>query len=354
MSEIINKFNKLLEDPKVNEIMINGTKGIFIEKEGKKFEVDNIFKNDEEVTEVITHIFSKSYKRIDFNYPYGDICLPDGSRVNAIIPPLALQGPSITIRKFSSDIGSLDDLVKNGSLTQKAADFLISCTKGKLNMIFSGGTGVGKTTTLEMLSYHLPEGERVVTIEDAAELKLHSKNLVSLETRDPDENEKGEVTLRDLIKNSLRMRPDRIIIGEVRGEEALDMLQAMSTGHRGTLAVIHGNSPIQVIGRLQAMVLSSGIKLPLDEIKKMIVDSIDIIIHQERFLDGSRKVTYISEVKGIERGEIVVQDLFAFKKEGMSPEGKIQGRLRIVMRTYPKFFNEFRKEGLLDESTFLE
>jgi len=346
------RFKELLKDPEITEIMVNGTRGIFIEKFGQKRELDFSFENEQEVMEIIKEIFSSQGKRIDKYRPYADVCLEDGTRVNAIIPPLARQGPSITIRKFSTNLKSLDDLVANHTLTEKAAKFLIACIKGKLNILISGATGSGKTTTLEMLSYHIPEEERIITIEDTAELKIHHKNLVSLETRDPDEEGKGEVTLRHLIKNALRMRPDRIILGEVRGEEALDLIQAMSTGHRGTLAVIHGNSPSEVLARLETLILSSGIKLPPEEIRKMIAQTINIVIQQEQLSDGSRKITHIAELRGIERGEIVVQDIFAFKMEGKTPEGKIKGRLKSVMRMYPKFFSEFQKLGLLDEKVF--
>ncbi len=346
------RLKRLLEDPDITEIMVNGTKGVFIEKFGKTTQLDFSFQSEEEIMEAIQKIFSSQGKRIDKYHPYGDVCLEDGSRVNAIIPPLARQGPSITIRKFSAKLKSLDDLIANQTLTKKAAEFLIACIKGRLNILISGGTGSGKTTTLEMLSYHIPEEERIITIEDTAELKIHHKNLVSLETRDPDEEGKGEVSLRDLIKNALRMRPDRLIIGEVRGEEALDMIQAMSTGHKGTLAVIHGNSPQEVLSRLETLVLSSGIKLPNQEVRRIIAQTITIVIQQEQLSDGSRKITHIAEVRGLEREEIALQDVFAFKMEGKTPEGKIKGKLRPVMRMYPKFFSGFQKLGLLDERVF--
>lgn len=346
------KIKKLLSDVDITEIMINGTGGVFVEKFGQTSKLEISFKDQEEIMQIITTLFSSQGKRVDKNRPYGDICLKDGSRVNAIIPPLARQGPSITIRKFSSKIKSLEDLIANGTLTKKAADFLKACIAGKLNILISGATGSGKTTTLEMLSCYISEDERIVTIEDTAELKVHQDNLVSLETRDPDEDEKGGVTLRDLIKNALRMRPDRIIVGEIRGEEALDMIQAMSTGHKGTLAVMHGNSPSEVLSRLETLILSSGIKLPNQEIRKMVAETLDIVIQQEQLSDGSRKITYISEVRGVERQEIALQHIFAFRMEGKDAQGKIKGELKPVMRMYPKFFSIFQKLGLLDEKSF--
>ena len=345
-------LDKLLEDPDITEIMINGPDKVFVEKGGVKTLTDIKFAGNEDILSMINEIFSKREKRVNENRPYGDVCLEDGSRVNVIIPPSVLQGVAVTIRKFSQNIRSLDDLVKLGSLSRKAADFLIACIKGKLNIIFSGGTGTGKTTTLEMLSYYIPEQERVITIEDTAELKLHHSNLISLETKDPDEQGKGGVSLSDLIRNSLRMRPDRLIIGEVRGAESLDMIQAMSTGHKGTLAAVHGNSPLQVLARLEALILSSGIKLSLPDIRRMIADTINIIVQQEKFDDETRHITYISEVRGTERGEIVLQDLFKFRKKGRDENGKILGYLKPSMRMYPLFFNAFQREGLLDESIF--
>jgi len=351
MAKGVEKIKKLLSDPAITEIMINGSAATFIEIEGRKKSVDTIF-SPQEIEEAINEIFKNSGKNVSARLPYADICLEDGSRANVIIEPLARFGSAITIRKFSQEIKSLEDLVNRGALSQKMADFLIACINGRLSILFSGATGAGKTTTMEMLSFHIPEEERVVTIEDTAELKLHNKNIVSLETRSVDEAGNSEVSLRDLIRNSLRMRPDRIIVGEVRGPEALDMLQAMSTGHKGTLAVIHGNSSQEIVSRLETLILSSGIKLPIEEIRKMISNTIDIIVQQERFPDGSRRVTHISEVRGIERGEIIIQDLFVFKSQGKTPEGKIKGKFITTMRMYPKFFADFQKLGLLSDKAF--
>lgn len=351
MTEGVKKIKKLLEDPAITEIMINGSAATFIEKDGHKKNAGVTF-SSQETEEVIDEIFRKSGKVVSSYFPYADICLEDSSRVNVIIKPLARMGTAITIRKFSQDIKSLDDLVSKGSMSEKMAQFLIACIKGGTSILFSGATGAGKTTTMEMLSYHIPEEERIILIEDTAELKLHHQNVVSLEARSPDKDGKGEVTLGDLIRNSLRMRPDRIIVGEVRGQEALDMIQAMSTGHKGTLAVIHGSSPQEVISRLETLILSSGIKLPIEEIKRLIANTIDIIVHQERFLDGVRRITHISEIRGLERGEISIQNLFIFKSQGKTPDGKIKGKFISSMRMYPKFFTEFQKLGLLDEKAF--
>jgi len=351
MAEGVDKLQKLLDDPKITEIMINGSKATFVETEGISRSIDVKF-SDTDIKEVIDGVFIKAGKQVSKNHPYADLCMDDGSRLNIILHPLARFGTAITIRKFSKEIESLKDLLGRGAMSQKMADFLIACIKGKLNMLFSGATGTGKTTTLEMLSYHIPDHERIVTIEDTAELQLHQPNLVSLETKDADPEGKGEVTLRDLIKNALRMRPDRIILGEVRGEEALDMIQAMSTGHKGTLAVVHGSSPKDILSRIEAMVLSSGIKLPLEEIRKMLIATLDIVIQHERFIDGSRRITHISEVRGLERGEIALQDLFIFREEGKTPEGKLKGSFKTTMKMYPKFFAPFQKQGLLDDKIF--
>lgn len=347
------KLNNLLNDPKITEIMINGSQGIFIEIAGKKSKLDLSF-SPEEIEDVIDEIFREAGKNVSKITPYADICMKDGSRANVIIDPLARFGTSITIRKFFSELGDLDDLIEQGTLSRKMADFLIACIKGKLNIIFSGGTGAGKTTTLEMLSKHIPEQERIVTIEDTAELKLHHDNIVSLETRVPDEEGKGEVTLQDLIKNSLRMRPDRIIIGEVRGSEALDMIQAMTTGHKGTMGVVHGSSPLEVASRIETMILSSGIKLPLDDIRKMMVNSLDLIVQQERFSDGVRRITHITEVKGLYNREIELHDLFAFLKYGTTPKGEVRGDFKPVIKNYPAFYSDFIKSGLINDSIFKE
>ena len=347
------KLAKFLDDPQITEIMINGEHGTFIEVDGKKTRRNLVF-TESEMEDVIDVVFRKAGKNVSKITPYADVCMKDGSRANVITAPLARFGTSITIRKFHTALKDIEDLIEKGSMSRKMADFLIACVKGRLNIIFSGGTGAGKTTTLEMLSHHIPNDERVITIEDTAELKLHQDNIVSLETRTPDDDGKGEVTLRDLIKNSLRMRPDRIIIGEVRGSEALDMIQAMSTGHRGTMGVVHGSSPREVAARIETMILSSGIKLPLDEIRKMMVNSLDLIVQQERFPDGVRRITHITEVRGIHNGEIDLHNLFAFVKLGTTPQGDVRGNYKPVIKTYPYFYSDFIKSGLITESVFKE
>lgn len=351
MGEGVKKLRELLTDPKITEIMINGPQATWVEIGGIKHKIKVTFSEDE-VKEIIENYFTRVGKNISYYNPYGDVCTDDGSRINIIQYPLARCGTTITIRKFDRQLHSLDDLVKRETLSQKMAEFLIACIKGRINILFSGATGSGKTTTLEMLSHYIPEQERVITIEDTAELVLHQDNLVPMETRTPDQDGKGEVTLRDLIRNALRMRPDRLIVGEVRGPEALDMIQAMSTGHRGTLAVIHANSPQEVTSRLETLILFSGIRLPVEEIRRMIGNTLNIIVQQERFPDGVRRITHISEARGVERNEVALQDLFIFRREGKTPEGKIKGKFKTVMRNYPRFFPEFQRLGLLDEKVF--
>ncbi|MCF7916275.1 MAG: Flp pilus assembly complex ATPase component TadA [Candidatus Omnitrophica bacterium] len=351
MAEGVKKLNKLLADPHTTEIMINGLNAVFVEKDGKTHKLDLKF-SQEELQEVIDQFFIKNGKIVSEHHPYADVCLQDGSRLNIILYPMARCGTTITIRKFSQEIKSLEDLLEKNSLSKNMANFLTSCIKGKLNILFSGATGTGKTTTLEMLSYSIPKDERIVTIEDTAELQLHQPNLVPLETRDPDEEGKGGVALKDLIKNALRMRPDRIILGEVRGEEALDMVQAMATGHTGTLAVVHGSSPKDILGRIETMVLSSGIKLPLEEIRKMLASTLDIVVQHQRFTDGTRKITSITEVRGMDQQEISLQDLFVFRREGKTEDGKIKGTYKTAMKRYPKFFTDMRRMNLIDDKIF--
>ena len=345
-------IQKLLDDPEVSEIMINGPKKVFVEKKGKKTLTDVTLGSEEEVLKMINDLYGIGGKRVDQDVPYADVCMEDGTRVNAIVSPLARFGIAVTFRKFSKSITCLDDLVKMGTMTKKAADFLIACVKGKINIIFSGGTGVGKTTTLQMLSYDFAPGERVITIEDAAELKLVQENLISLETRVAGRDGKGEVTIRDLIRNALRMTPDRIVVGEVRGAEAIDMLQAMATGHTGTIGIVHGNSPIDVISRMETMVLMSGVNLPLSEVRKLIVSTVNLVVHQERLSDGTRRITYITELRGIEQGEIAFNDLFSFHVDKIEENGKIIGGLKPSIRYYPLFFPRFQKMGLLADDIF--
>lgn len=316
----------LLNDPDVSEIMVNGPYQIYIEKKGKLIESDSYFRDDDHVLQVIEKIVSPLGRRIDESSPMVDARLPDGSRVNAIIPPLSLIGPIITIRKFPSKRLEIQDLIQFGTLTEEMALFLDGCVKARLNIFISGGTGSGKTTLLNVLSSFIPYDDRIVTIEDAAELQLMQDHVISLETRPPNIEGKGAITIRDLVRNSLRMRPDRVVIGEVRSAEALDMLQAMNTGHDGSLATGHSNTPRDMLSRLETMVLMAGMDLPVRAIREQISSAVDIIIQQSRLKDGSRKITHITEVLGMEGDTIILQDLFTFKQTGMSSEGKVEGR----------------------------
>jgi pilus assembly protein CpaF len=345
-------IQKLIDDSTVSEIMINGANKVFAEKNGKKVLTDVTFTDDQEIYKLLERIFSTTSKRVDKDISYTDMCLSDGTRINVIIPPLSRFGISVTFRKFSQEIKKLDDLIRMGTLSQKAADLLIACVKGKVNIIFSGGTGVGKTTTLQMISNYFAPEERVITIEDAAELKMVQENWISLETRTAARDGKGEVSIRDLIRNSLRMAPDRLIIGEVRGGEAIDMIQAMATGHSGTIGIVHGNSPKDVLARLETMVLMSGLNLPLWEIRKMICSTINVIVHQERLRDGTRRITYITELRGTEHEEYVLNDLFTFQVATIEDNETVHGALKPSMRYYPLFFQKFQKMGLLRDDVF--
>ena len=345
-------LQKLMDDPAVSEIMVNGPKKVFVERDGKKTLTDVQFSGEEELVKIIGNFFSAVGKRVGNDIYYGDVCLEDGTRVNMIMAPVSRFGTAVTFRKFSKQIGTLKDLIDNETLTQKAADFLIACIKGKINMIFSGGTSTGKTTLLQMLSDYFSPHERVVTIEDAAELRFTQENYISMETRTPDEDGKGGVTLKDLISNSLRMAPDRIIVGEVRGEEAINMFQAMATGHSGTIGVVHGNSPKDVVARLETMVLMSGINIPIVESMKLIASAINVIVHLERVRDGSRKVTYITEVRGLDNNEILFNDLFTYRFERMEND-KVIGSLKPTIRYYPLFFQRFQKLNLLPNDIFV-
>jgi pilus assembly protein CpaF len=315
----------LLADPDITEVMVNGPQLVYVEKKGKLVKTDVSFRDDNHVQQVIEKIVAPLGRRIDESQPMVDARLPDGSRVNAIIPPLALNGPTLTIRKFSQKPFEISDLIRFGTISDQMARFLDGCVKAKLNIFISGGTGSGKTTTLNVLSSFIPHNERIVTIEDAAELKLSQEHVISLETRPPNIEGKGSITIRDLVRNSLRMRPDRIIVGEVRSAEALDMLQAMNTGHDGSLGTGHANSPRDILARLETMVLMAGMDLPVRAIREQISGAIDLIIQQSRLKDGSRRVTHITEVLGMEGETIVLQDIFVFKQTGFSPTEGIQG-----------------------------
>jgi pilus assembly protein CpaF len=325
----------LLQDETLTEIMVNGAESIYIEREGKISRTSYNFESDEHVMRIIDRIVAPLGRRVDESQPYVDARLPDGSRVNVIIPPLAIQGPIITIRLFSKVPYSMEDLIGFGTLTPEIAEFLEICVKSRLNVVISGGTGSGKTTTLNVLSAYIPNDERILTIENAAELQLQQEHVISLESRLANIEGKGEVTIRDLVINSLRMRPDRIVVGEVRGGEALDMLQAMNTGHDGSLTTCHSNSPRDTLARLETMVLMAGTDLPHRAIREQVSSALHLIVHQERLRDGSRKLVSITEVQGMEGNVIVLQDLFSFEQTGFD-DGRIVGQLRPT-GVRPKF-----------------
>lgn len=335
----------LMNDPSVTEIMINGPDKVYVERHGKKALANITFDNEQQLMALIYKMLAPTRRRVDESYPYTDVSLKDGSRVNIIIPPLALDGPTITIRKFLKEIGNIDDLIKLGTLDKRMGDFLIACIHGKINMIFSGATGSGKTTTLNALSYYLPADERVVTIEDTAELTLTQEHVVRLETRLPNIEGKGEISIRDLFKNALRMRPGRIILGEIRSAEALDMLQAMCSGHRGSLAVIHATSPNDVIYRLETMALTSGLPMTLEAIHRQIAAAINIIIQQQQLVDGSRKITYITQINGIKNGQAILEDIFIYEVEGLDADGRVKGKWKAT-GVVPSFYPLFEKAGI--------
>jgi len=334
----------LLRDDSITEVMVNGPKQVYIERGGKLFKTDVVFESDDHVMRIIDRIVSPIGRRVDESSPYVDARLPDGSRVNIVIPPISLVGPVITIRKFSRDPFTVDDLIRFGTMTPEIAKFLESCVQARLNIIVSGGTGSGKTTTLNVLSSFIPNDERIVTIENAAELQLHQEHVVTLESRPPNIEGKGEITIRDLVINSLRMRPERIIVGECRGGEALDMLQAMNTGHDGSLTTLHSNSPRDTLARLETMVLMAGMELPIRAIREQIAAAVDLIVHQERLRDGARKLVSITEVQGMEGDIIVLQDIFIFEKTGIR-EGKVIGEFKPT-GVRPKFVEKFEAMGI--------
>jgi pilus assembly protein cpaF len=324
--------------------MVNHAKQVYIERFGKLELTNVMFRDDAHVLQVINRIVSPIGRRCDESTPMVDARLPDGSRVNAIIPPVALKGPSITIRKFSSKPLKVSDLIGYGSMSSQMASFLEGAVRGRCNVIVSGGTGSGKTTLLNVLSSYIPEGERIVTIEDAAELRLEQNHVVTLEARPANIEGKGQIAIRDLVKNALRMRPDRVIVGEVRSGETLDMLQAMNTGHDGSLTTVHANTPRDVISRLETMVMMAGMELPAKAIREQISSAIDIIVHQSRFRDGSRKVVNISEVLGMEGDTVTIQDLFVFKQEGVDGLGRISGQF-VTTGIHPKVSDKIKDNG---------
>ena len=320
----------LLEDEDVSEVMVNGPKKVFVEKKGKLTKSPITFDDDDHVLRVIDRIILPLGRRVDADTPTVDARLPDGSRVNAVIRPVSIDGPSITIRKFKKDKLSIQQLIDYGSLNQNMAEFIRACVLAHLNIVISGGTGSGKTTLLNVLSSYIQEEERIITIEDAAELQLQQDHVLRLETKVSNTDGKGAVTIRELVRNSLRMRPDRIIVGECRGGEALDMLQAMNTGHDGSLTTLHANTPRDAISRLETMVLMSGMDLPLKVVRQQIASAVDLIVQQTRLKDGSRKVTAITEVVGMEGDIVVLTDIFKFEQTGIGENGKILGDLKAT------------------------
>ncbi len=330
----------LLKDSEITEVMVNGPDSVYVEKNGKITKTDVCFRNNNHVMHIIDKIVTPLGRRIDESMPMVDARLPDGSRVNAIIPPLALNGPTITIRKFFKDPLSVDDLVRMGTLTPQISDFLEACVKSRLNIFVSGGTGSGKTTTLNVLSSFIPNNERIVTIEDAAEIQLRQEHMITLESRPPNIEGKGAITIRDLVRNALRMRPDRIVVGEVRSGEALDMLQAMNTGHDGSLTTGHANSPRDMLARLETMVLMAGMELPIKAIREQISSAIDLIVHQSRMRDGSRKITHITEVQGMEGDIIVLQNIYMYNQRG-GDSGKF-----VATGIRPKFLWRLETSGI--------
>ena len=317
----------LLDDEDVSEIMVNGPRKIFIEKKGKLIKSNVTFDDDDHVLRVIDRIILPLGRHVDADSPTVDARLPDGSRVNAVVRPVAIDGPSITIRKFRKDKLKTEDLINFGSLTKQMADFLEACVKARFNIIISGGTGSGKTTLLNVMSGFIPENERIITIEDAAELQLQQDHVMRMETKTANVDGHHAVTIRDLVKNSLRMRPDRIVVGEVRGGEALDMLQAMNTGHDGSLTTVHANTPRDAISRIETLVLMAGMDLPLKVVRQQISSAVDLIVQQTRLKDGQRKVTAVTEVAGMEGDIIVLTDIFKFNQTDVSPDGKVIGEV---------------------------
>ncbi|MEH6623313.1 MAG: CpaF family protein [Dietzia maris] len=339
-------LEKMLDDPEITEIMVNGPDMIFVERAGQLTRHPSRFASEEHLRQVIERIVSRIGRRVDESSPLVDARLADGSRVNAVIPPLAVNGSSLTIRKFSKDPFKVHDLIRFGTLTPEMSELLQACVEARLNIIVSGGTGSGKTTLLNVLSSYIPEGERIVTIEDAVELQLQQDHVVRLESRPANIEGRGEITIRELVRNSLRMRPDRIVVGEVRGGETLDMLQAMNTGHDGSLSTVHSNSPRDAIARLETLVLMAGMDLPLRAIREQIASAVDVIIQLTRLRDGTRRVTAVTEVQGMEGQTVTLQDAFLFDySAGLGPDGKFLGKPQAT-GVRPRFTDRFNELGI--------
>lgn len=347
-------ITELLDDKNVTEIMVNGPNEIYIEIDGHVVKDDTIsFINEEHILRTIQRMVQPLGRTIDAANPMVDSRLPDGSRINAIIPPLSLNGPVLTVRKFKESMADIESLIRNGTLTPYMARYLEAAVHGKLNMIVCGGTGSGKTTLLNILSSFIGNDERIITIEDAAELRLKQNHVITLETRNVNYESEGEITIRDLVINSLRMRPDRIIVGEVRGKEAFDMLQAMNTGHEGSLTTLHANSPIDALNRLETMVLMSGIEIPIKAIREYIENAIDLIVNVERLSDGRRKVTSISEVVGFEGDAIRLREIFAFHQHGLTEEGEVNGEF-VLYNYIPETYKKIKNKGVTSVDDIFE
>jgi pilus assembly protein CpaF len=335
-----------IRDPDITEVMVNGYNSIYVERAGKIYWSGAKFHDEGQLRRTIDKIVAKVGRRVDEASPYVDARLPDGSRVNAIIPPLAIDGPCLTIRKFSADPYRAEDLISFGTITKETVEMLDACVRGRLNILVSGGTGAGKTTTLNVLSSFLPDDERIVTIEDSAELRLQQPHIVRLESRPSNIEGRGEVTIRDLVRNALRMRPDRIVVGEVRGAEALDMMQAMNTGHDGSISTVHSNAPRDALSRVETMMLMSGMELGIRAIREQISSALNLIVHQARMKDGVRRITHVTEVVGMEGDIITLQDLFLFDyNAGIDDEGKFRGELKAT-GLRPRFVDRLAERGV--------
>ena len=342
-------LTELLEDKNITEIMVNSPKEIYIEIDGQIIKDESVsFINDEHIIRTIERMIGPMGRTIDATNPMVDSRLKDGSRINAVIPPLSTKGPVITIRKFRGEMTKADDMIRIGSMTPYMATFLEAAVKGKCNIIVCGGTGSGKTTLLNILSSFIPDNERIITIEDAAELKLEKEHVISLETRVTNYDNEGEITIRDLVINALRMRPDRIIVGEVRGKEAFDMLQAMNTGHEGSLTTLHANGPKDAMNRLETMILMSGLDIPIRAIREYIASAIDLVVNIERMSDGKRKITAISELESFEEGELELRDIFAFHQKGLTSAGEVDGEYILYDQKLPKVYKKIATKGITD------
>ncbi len=339
-------ISELLKDPDITEIMVNDTDEVYIELNGRVVKDESVsFINHDHIIRTIQRMIQPIGRTIDTASPMVDARLADGSRLNAVIPPLSLKGPVLTIRKFKPELANIDDFLRNGTLTPYMARFLEACVKAKLNIIICGGTGGGKTTLLNVLSSFIGREERIITIEDAAELKLEQEHVISLETRLTNYEGQGEITIRDLVINSLRMRPDRIIVGEVRGKEAFDMLQAMNTGHNGSLTTMHANSPVDALNRLETMILMAGMEIPIKALREYIENAIDIVVHTQRLADGKRKITSISEVVGFKDEMIELREVFSFRQNGLTAKGEVIGEF-VMARRVPSIYSKIKERGI--------